>query len=319
MIRTRLTWVVVGAVVALFGIAGLDALRSSDGYRTASAPTASTTTTGGSTTTPVTEEPPVTEQPPVEEAPPGSEVPPAPEPPGSEVPPAPVPPGSEVPPAPEPTLESPPPCGLLPGGSCVLRRACHLASRARFHDRVAELTARTLSLTCSARELAFWWLHARRGSPAATRPRSYAFADRVRLRLPLAFFNTGAKALIVSDLRLVIADEPERVPLGWITTRTKLRAESDDGFAFATPFSVQGRGTKELIAEFGDNLGWEPAPGSRHRLQLQAQVHPSEEWDEIAAFDWWAPPSADLMKQYVAHRNEPAEESEVPGGVREGS
>lgn len=160
----------------------------------------------------------------------------------------------------------------------------------------------------------FWWLHARRGLLTATRPRSYAFADRVRLRLPLAFFNTGAKALIVSDLRLVIENEPERGPLGWITTRTKLRPESDDGFAFATPFSVRGRGTKELIAEFADDLGWEPAPGSRHRLRLQAQVHPSEEWDEIVRFDWWAPPSVDVMKQYIAHRNEPAGNSEGPPG-----
>lgn len=159
----------------------------------------------------------------------------------------------------------------------------------------------------------FWWLHARRGSLTATRPRSYGFADRVRLRLPLAFFNTGAKALIVSDLRLVIEDEPDRVPLGWITTRTKLRPESDDGFAFATPFSVQGRGTKEVIAEFGDDLGWEPVPGSRHSLRLQARVHPSEEWDDIVAFDWWAPPVADVMKQYIAHRNEPTSDARVQG------
>jgi len=152
----------------------------------------------------------------------------------------------------------------------------------------------------------FWWLHARRGSLTATAPRSYAFAEKVRLRLPLAFFNTGAMALIVSDLRLIIEDETSRNPLGWITTRTRLRPEPDDGFAFATPFSVQGRGTKEVIAEFGDDLGWTPAPGSRHRIRLQAQVHPSEEWDDVVAFDWWAPPSADVMKRYIAHRNEPA-------------
>ena len=106
----------------------------------------------------------------------------------------------------------------------------------------------------------FWWLHARRGSLTAASPRAYAFADRVRLRLPLAFFNTGAQALIVTDLRLVIAGDPLRGPMGWITTRTKLRPESDDGFAFAVPFSVAGRGTREVIAEFGDNDGW-----TRHR------------------------------------------------------
>jgi hypothetical protein len=50
----------------------------------------------------------------------------------------------------------------------------------------------------------FWWLHARTGSLEAAAPRSYAFADKVRLRLPFTFFNTGAKALIVTDLRLLV-------------------------------------------------------------------------------------------------------------------
>jgi hypothetical protein len=110
--------------------------------------------------------------------------------------------------------------------------------------------------------------------------------------------------VIISDLRLVIGDDATPVPLRWITTRTKLRPEHDDGHAFATPFSVQGRGTKEVIVEFGDDRGWTPAPGSRHSIVLQAQVHPSEEWADVVAFAWWAPPS-DAMSRYLAHRNEP--------------
>src|SRR6266508_6030408 len=62
----------------------------------------------------------------------------------------------------------------------------------------------------------FWWLHARTGSLEAAAPRSYAFADKVRVRLPFAFFNTGSKALIVTDLRLLIDNDPDREPLGWI-------------------------------------------------------------------------------------------------------
>ena len=104
----------------------------------------------------------------------------------------------------------------------------------------------------------FWWLHARRGSLTAPAPSAYAFARRqdglLRLRLPLAFFNTGAQALLVADLRLIVDGEPS-CALEWITTRAKLRPESDDGFLFATPFAVQGRATKELIAEFGMNSG----------------------------------------------------------------
>lgn len=148
----------------------------------------------------------------------------------------------------------------------------------------------------------FWWLHARTGSIETAAPRSYAFADKVRLRLPLAIFNTGAKALIVTDLRLVL-NASDREPLGWITTRSKLRPQPEDGFAFATPFAVPGRGTKEVTAEFGVDRLWSPEPSSRHRIRVQARVHPSENWTDIGAFDWWAPPSRETMSRYITYAN----------------
>jgi hypothetical protein len=40
---------------------------------------------------------------------------------------------------------------------------------------------------------AFWWLNTRRGSLTVTCPKAHAFADKVRLRLRLAFFNTGVE------------------------------------------------------------------------------------------------------------------------------
>jgi hypothetical protein len=53
MIRTRLTWVVVGALVALVVVAGIDALRSSEGETTASPATSTrrATTTGTASAT----------------------------------------------------------------------------------------------------------------------------------------------------------------------------------------------------------------------------------------------------------------------------
>jgi hypothetical protein len=151
----------------------------------------------------------------------------------------------------------------------------------------------------------FWWLHARRGALTAPAPRAYAFADQVRLRLPLAFFNTGAPALIVSDLRVVVDPDGAEMHLPWTTTRSKLRPESDDGFAFPTPFAVPGRGTREVIAEFGHNEGWHPDASSKHRVRLQALVHPSDEWVNVVDFDWWAPNDATTMGKYLAHPNEP--------------
>lgn len=147
----------------------------------------------------------------------------------------------------------------------------------------------------------FWWLHARRGSVTATAPRVYAFTDAMRLRLPLVFYNSGARALIVDDLRVMVEDEARPAPLRWVTTRTTLRPGSNDGHVFATPFAIQGRSAHEAIAEFESD--WSPVATSSYRLRLQAQVHPSEDWEDLVAL-WWAPP-ADLMKQYIAHRNEP--------------
>lgn len=99
----------------------------------------------------------------------------------------------------------------------------------------------------------FWWLNARTGSITATQPRAYAFGGsgaQLRLRFPFAFFNTGARALIVGDMRVVLDSEPGRPELRWVTTRDRLRPEPDDGFAYPTPFSIAGRGTREVIAEF---------------------------------------------------------------------
>lgn len=155
----------------------------------------------------------------------------------------------------------------------------------------------------------FWWLNARTGSITATQPRAYAFGGsgaQLRLRFPFAFFNTGARALIVGDMRVVLDSEPGRPELRWVTTRDRLRPEPDDGFAYPTPFSIAGRGTREVIAEFEPraNLNWSAPSGDKHRLQLQAQIHPKDEWVDLVAFDWWAPPE-DTRGQYLAHRNEP--------------
>jgi hypothetical protein len=158
-----------------------------------------------------------------------------------------------------------------------------------------------LALAFTITITAFWWLHARRGSLTATAPRVYAFSDAQRLRLPLVFYNSGARAL-VDDRRVVVEDEPRPAPLRWVTTRATLRPEPNDGHAFATPFAIQGRSAREAIAEF--ESVWAPVATSSYRLRLQAQVHPSEDWEDLVAFRWWAPP-ADLMKQYLAHRNKP--------------
>jgi hypothetical protein len=155
----------------------------------------------------------------------------------------------------------------------------------------------------------FWWLNARKGSLTAARPRTYAFASKVRLRFPLAFYNTGATALIVSDLRLIVEHDLSPSSLDWLTTRSRLRPEKHEGVDFAKPFTIQGRSTREVVAEFGDDVGWAPLPNSKHRLRLETQIHPADKWVEIVSFDWWAPQTHEAMAFYIAHRNAPGAQS----------
>jgi len=163
------------------------------------------------------------------------------------------------------------------------------------------LVALVVSFLALAFTLAsFWWLHARRGSLSAATPEAYAFVRGFRLRFPLALFNDGAVPLLVTDLRIDIPDIGE---FPWITTRSKLRPSSDDEHAFATPFAIGGRDTKELIVEFGENHDWLPEPGANHDLRMEAKLHPGDEWHKLVTFRWWAPPTSDLMSSYITHRN----------------
>lgn len=172
-----------------------------------------------------------------------------------------------------------------------------------------QFAAITVALTALAFTIgSFWWLHARKGSLEVARPRTYAFTNKARLRLPFAFFNTGARAIIVEDLRVFVGGHYPRPPLEWITTRKTLRPEQEDGHAFATPFAVQGRATREVIAEFGDEVLWEPGAGQRYPLQLQARLHDEDDWIDVVSFDWWAPPAGATLGSYITYRNEPPQE-----------
>lgn len=146
----------------------------------------------------------------------------------------------------------------------------------------------------------FWWLHDRRGTIQAARPGAFAFVGRVRLRLPLTLYNTGARDLVVTDMRFRAIDRGlADLPYLWLATMADLQTST--GRDFQTPFSVPGRGTHELIAEFEGP--WCPVPGTERWMQLEAKVHPAGDWTKIGDFDWWAPPEGSSLRQYLAYRN----------------
>ncbi|MEV8543200.1 hypothetical protein [Streptomyces sp. NPDC051572] len=101
----------------------------------------------------------------------------------------------------------------------------------------------------------FWWLNARQGILKSWEPHSFAAAvtpQLARLRFPLVFFNTGARSIVVVDLRLSFPDEERSVlPLPWTSTRDRLRPETEDGMRLPAPFAVGGRKADQVFIEFG--------------------------------------------------------------------
>jgi hypothetical protein len=131
----------------------------------------------------------------------------------------------------------------------------------------------------------------------------------VRLRLPLVLYNTGARALVVTDLRVVLVDDADEPPLRWIATVARLQTLGGDERDFATPFTVPGRGTRELVTDFGHDQIWSPDPGSRHQMRLQARLHDrGDEWQTLAEFDWFAPPPGAELSRFITYRNAPPDE-----------
>ena len=57
-----------------------------------------------------------------------------------------------------------------------------------------------------------------------------------------------------------------------------------------------------MILRIPADHSWLPIEGW-HLLRLQAHIHPSETWRDLAAFWWWAP-AEETRGQYIAYRNE---------------
>ena len=101
----------------------------------------------------------------------------------------------------------------------------------------------------------FWWIYARRGRLKATAPKTYAsfIAHQIGVRLPIVFHNTGARAIAVTDLRLVIDDDAE---LEWENTRkTLMRMRGTAGPNAFMENELNGGRTRHRIV-----FGRSPAP-----------------------------------------------------------
>ncbi|WAU84862.1 hypothetical protein O1Q96_37330 [Streptomyces sp. Qhu-G9] len=154
----------------------------------------------------------------------------------------------------------------------------------------------------------FWWLNARQGRLKSWEPLTFAGAVTVsqsRIRFPVVFYNTGAKPIVVRDLRISFRDDDlvSTTPLPWTSSRSHLRPEEDDGVKLPAAFAVPGRSAEQLFIEFGTSKPRYFVPEARPcQVAIEALLGHKEGWRELVVFTWHADrlvnPSA-----YIAYRN----------------
>ncbi|MEV6654507.1 hypothetical protein [Streptomyces sp. NPDC051219] len=134
----------------------------------------------------------------------------------------------------------------------------------------------------------FWWLNARQGCLRSWQPHSFAaivHGSVVRLRLPLVLHNTGAKPIVVQDLRLTFPDEPaSHLPLLWTSSPSRLQPGPDEEPELPTGFVVAGRQAQQLFIEFEAPFSGLVPKARDYKVRIQVRVGHRKGWRSLLTF-----------------------------------
>jgi hypothetical protein len=153
----------------------------------------------------------------------------------------------------------------------------------------------------------FWWMNWRRGNLIVGEPRSYAAKgsqnDHLSITIPLVFYNNGASAIVVQNLRILLLNEEAGTPLSFIATFEKLL---DGDRAFATQFPVRGREAIKLICEFKRKPGNLLFEAGRYKIELQAVLDDTGTWAKLCKFDLLISEDSinNINKSYLVYDNQ---------------
>jgi hypothetical protein len=160
----------------------------------------------------------------------------------------------------------------------------------------------------------FWWLNARQGRLKSFAPHSFAAAatsQQTRLRLPLVLYNTGAKPIIVQNMRLWFPGT-QPIVLRWIATRSQLMPVSGDMADLQGVFSIPGRTAQQKFIEFGEAFA-SGVPARDCQAQIDVKLGHRNQWDHLLTFTLWATVITD--PHYITYPNLPSEVAADPRPV----
>ena len=99
----------------------------------------------------------------------------------------------------------------------------------------------------------FWWLYVRPGRLRMTQVRVFAAVvgpDLARLRIPVTLYNTGARPLVVVDLRMQLSSDGLAATAPSRSFRSSIKTGPDDFEDLPHPYVVPGRSVVATFVEF---------------------------------------------------------------------
>ena len=130
----------------------------------------------------------------------------------------------------------------------------------------------------------FWWQHWRPARLVVSSPRVYAgfgTSDKLLLEFPFVFYNDGARAIVVDDLRLRLPNDGGS-PLGFNATVAAIG--TDQGRTFATPFFVGAQQAEVRICEFQRRPGDLVFERRDYKVIVEARLGGLERWSHLNTF-----------------------------------
>jgi len=158
----------------------------------------------------------------------------------------------------------------------------------------------------------FWWMNWREGRLIVGPPRAFAATAQpgdglLIVQLPLVFYNSGALALVVENLRLTLEHTEGHSPILYFNN-TLANLSSNEDRQWARQFAVEARSSFSTIFVF------QRRPGNFHfiagtcRAKLEGKLSRSTKWRTLLTFDLQTPPEAlETLngRQLIPHDNDP--------------
>ncbi|MFE0151797.1 hypothetical protein ACFWY5_31945 [Nonomuraea sp. NPDC059007] len=134
----------------------------------------------------------------------------------------------------------------------------------------------------------FWYQNIRRGELRAFEPHTFGATVTtrlIRLRLPLVFYNDGARPIVVRGMRLHLAYDTTLITVPWNGgTKSRLMPEEGDHLDLPAAFPVEGRKALQVFAEFSITKSPPDVHPVEYTAHLEVMLDEPDHWIELLIF-----------------------------------